>query len=205
MLLPEGTIVIVSPILGCFLDRLSLNYKLRHFLSLSHSLTPHSLSLPHSISLHIHTHTLSNSLTLYSVLAAATGVMSISYLCLLYGYDNDYVKISPYFSMSLLGFAYSFSNCIFWSNLNIIIPKNSINEASGLLASLMNLLPTVVPLVVPVIGAVVVKESSDEIICLYILALLGSFLITRSLTHSHDDVSSLTDSCCQVFGHLILL
>ena len=189
MLLPEGTIVIVSPILGCFLDRLSLNYKLRHFLSLSHSLTPHSLSPSLSLSLthshtHIHTHTLSNSLTLYSVLAAATGVMSISYLCLLYGYDNDYVKISPYFSMSLLGFAYSFSNCIFWSNLNIIIPKNSINEASGLLASLMNLLPTVVPLVVPVIGAVVVKESSDEIICLYILALLGSFLITHSLTHS---------------------
>jgi hypothetical protein len=59
----------------------------------------------------------------------------------------------------------------------------------------MNLFPTIVPLVVPVIGIIShVEGSSDEIICLYILAFLGQSVIynptTCALSHllTHRDL-----------------
>eukprot|EP01034_Spumella_vulgaris_P025598 gene25598-32070_t len=128
MLLPEGVIVVVSPLSGYLMDtyRLSLRTKL-------------------------------------SLLALACVSLAVCYLLLAFGYGSV-ATVPPLLTMSLLGLSYAFSNSLLWTAIVLVIPDRHLASASGVVASAMNVLPSVVPHVILYLEwLLVIRHHSDTV------------------------------------------
>lgn len=124
LLIPEGSIILLSLPLGYINDKYlkSASVKLR-VLSVSILLIPISYII---------------------MMQYASNKMNES---LFVSYEST-SSIAVIFAMVLLGFGYGISNCMFWTILIEVVPGELIGPASGLLASGLNVLPSLVPFIV---------------------------------------------------------
>jgi MFS family permease len=117
LLIPEGSIIFLSLPMGYVLD----NY-------------------------------LSNASIKLTALGASIVLIPAAYVLLLVGClpedtPVDVVADAPITAMLLLGLGYGISNCMFWTALIQIVPEEYLGPASGLLASSLNVMPSVVPVI----------------------------------------------------------
>jgi MFS family permease len=184
MLFPEGFIAIVAVPLGLILDKYQRSTKERLLM-----------------------------------LASACLLLPMSYIMLAYGFyienpisnntgdlntpdytdiqSNKITIISPTLSMCVIGIAYSISNCLYWSSVLEIFPKdrNHLAAANGLLAGSVNILPSVVSPFLVFISTFDSKESNISVrfpihllsglgVCSSLFALLASLYMNPSLIPS---------------------
>lgn len=150
------------------------------------------------------------------MLAIACLHCPLSYMLLIWGRPNktgDKPLISPYFSMILLGLAYSICNSLFWTAITKIIPAKHLNPGSALLASGMNFLPSLIPFIITAV--VKLKGISDakeeDVQSLTILSIVGlvsfAFLIAAALSQplpfgvSAFDVNSSSSANTSTSSH----
>ena len=154
LLLPEGMIAIVSVPIGHLLDTYCRGMKSR-----------------------------------LRMLAVSCMFLPASYLMLAHGFrassPNESVDsnsnlttdifIPPAFSMFAIGFAYAISNSLYWSTVMDILPKGPyFSAANGLIASCLNILPSVVPPFLVLISSIISKSDSLRYLFpLYLLSALG--------------------------------
>lgn len=154
LLLPEGMIAIVSVPIGHLLDTYSCGTKLRlRMLGVSCLFLPASyLMLAHGF----RARGSSESVDINSRLTAD-------------------VFISPSISMFAIGFAYAISNSLYWSTVMDILPKGPyFSAANGLIASCLNILPSVVPPFLVIISSYIGKSDHLQyLLPLYLLSALG--------------------------------
>lgn len=117
LLIPEGSIIFLSFPMGYVLD---------NFLSTA-------------------------SVKLYA-LGTSIVLIPIAYWLLLAGTLPEDAPASlvanpPITAMLLLGLGYGVSNCMFWTALIQIVPEEYLGPASGLLASSLNVMPSIVPVI----------------------------------------------------------
>lgn len=112
-----------------------------------------------------------------SALGASIVLIPIAYWLLLLGTlpedtPYDVVSAPPITAMLVLGLGYGISNCMFWTALIQIVPEEFLGPASGLLASSLNVMPSVVP----VISAIQVdmRYGFWNLIVLSVVGLLGA-------------------------------
>ena len=125
MLMPEGAMVIISPLLGLVLDwlQLPLKYKL-------------------------------------VLLGAACFGMTIAFCMLSFGYkllsevEGDVeVLLNPLYAMLILGSSYACANSLTWDTIVHIVPHpEELAPASGLCASAVNILPSIIPYLIVVLA-----------------------------------------------------
>lgn len=151
MMLPEGAMVVVSPLFGIYLDR-----------------TSHSL--PAKI----------NFLALTCIgLGLSYVLLSVGYFFIEDGPNT--VWIPPLFSMTLLGVSYGLSNSTMWSCLIFVVIKDShLLSVSSLMSCALNLLPAVMPMFIVLVDGVDYNtyangggESSYGLILMFAVALLA--------------------------------
>jgi hypothetical protein len=92
---------------------------------------------------------------------------------------------SPLLAMLVLGVGYGISNCMFWTSFMQVIPENLIGPGSGLIASLLNVLPAIVP----VVASRSVSIASPGNWNLFILSVLGVMSCCFSLSCSYSIAS----------------
>lgn len=117
LLIPEGSIIFLSFPMGYVLD----NY-------------------------------LSSASVKLTALGASIVLIPLAYCLLLMGTlpeDTPHSVVSdpPLTAMLLLGLGYGISNCMFWTALIQIVPEEYLGPASGLLASSLNVMPSIVPVI----------------------------------------------------------
>ena len=117
LLIPEGSIIFLSFPMGYVLD----NY-------------------------------LSSASVKLTALGASIVLIPIAYCLLLLGTlpedaPPSMISDPPLTAMLLLGLGYGISNCMFWTALIQIVPEEYLGPASGLLASSLNVMPSVIPVI----------------------------------------------------------
>ncbi len=125
MLMPEGAMVIISPLLGLVLDwlRLPLKYKL-------------------------------------VLLGVACFGMTMAFCMLSFGYKllsegegDTEVLLNPLYAMLILGSSYACANSLTWDTIVHIVPHpEELAPASGLCASAVNILPSIIPYLIVVLA-----------------------------------------------------
>ena len=154
MLLPEGMIALVSVPIGMLLDSYNCATKLR-----------------------------------LQLLAASCLLLPLSYSMLALGYrisiqedaadsqvrSSSQTLISPYLTMFCIGTAYAVSNSLYWSTIMDVLPKGRyFSSANGLIASCLNILPSVVPTIL-VLAASVLSTQEDILrsLPMFVLSFIG--------------------------------
>ena len=135
MLFPEGMIAVVSVPTGLLLDRhdVSTNVRLR-MLSASCALLPVSYCL------------LANGFHVDKALLSNRSQPFGSSIEESYHHDSNLIYVSPTVTMCIIGVAYAVSNSLYWSTIMAILPKGPhLSPSNGLIASCLNILPSVVP------------------------------------------------------------
>jgi hypothetical protein len=152
LLIPEGSIILLSIPLGYINDRY-----------------------------------LKSASTKLYVLSMSIIVLPISYLIMIhyankFNYVNESILVAnerfylALIPMILLGFGYGVSNCMFWTILIEVVPGELIGPASGLLASGLNVLPSLVPFIV-----VVFFSRRGDMATMVLLTIVGSISATFAL------------------------
>lgn len=105
------------------------------------------------------------------LLAASVLILPLSYLLLLAGASlSSHRELFGITIMVLLGLGYGTSNCLNSTVFIEVVDKEYLGAASGLLASVMNILPTVVP---PLVAYSVGRGEGEGSRYLQVLALIG--------------------------------
>ena len=132
MLLPEGAMVVISPLFGLYLDR-----------------TAHALS------------TKINFLAIACIgLGMAYLCLSVGYSY--NNDKDNTIIIPPLISMTLLGVSYGLSNSTMWSCLIFVVVKDShLLSISSLMSCALNLLPAVMPIFIVLIDGVDYTNYTD--------------------------------------------
>mmetsp|Transcript_21637 Transcript_21637/g.31490 ORF Transcript_21637/g.31490 Transcript_21637/m.31490 type:complete len:528 (-) Transcript_21637:122-1705(-) len=85
------------------------------------------------------------------------------------GGEEAIPRAYPLLAMLFLGLGYGISNCMYWTSLMQIVPEELIGPASGLIASSLNVMPAVVP----VVSSLQVSFTSSGNWNLIVLTVLG--------------------------------
>lgn len=184
MLLPEGAIVIISIPLGLFLENRRATIKLFQKL-------------------------LALSISIFMV--------AMSYVLMAYGFrrasdaSTDQSNISvvrPVVPMIMIGIAYGYSNCLFWSCITDIIQKDRLAEGTGIISSAMNILPSLMPLVVSYSNTNLIsgytsttnavynlsEEGALDLLILAMTAIVSSsFCVCAAISDNLEEGSSASD------------
>lgn len=154
LLLPEGMIAIVSVPIGHLLDTYCRGMKSRlRMLAVSCMFLPAS----------------------YLMLAHGFRVRNTDENADMNSKSTAEIFIPPAFSMFAIGFAYAISNSLYWSTVMDILPKGPhFSAANGLIASCLNILPSVVPPFLVLISSIISKSDRLRYLFpLYLLSALG--------------------------------
>jgi len=123
MQLPEGMMVVVSPLLGRYLDKhgSSVEAKLRWF-----SVSCLTLGI-------------SYIMLMYGFVPASGDTTSAA---------SPQILLPPAISMLGIGLSYAFSNCLIWNAIIDVVPSSQMASVAGLLGCGLNILPAVLPLLI---------------------------------------------------------
>jgi MFS family permease len=111
-----------------------------------------------------------------SALGASILLVPIAYVLLLLGTlpeDTPYSVVAdpPIVAMMVLGLGYGVSNCMFWTALIQIVPEEYLGPASGLLASSLNVMPSVIPVITAI--QMPLRYGFWNLIVLSVVGLIG--------------------------------
>ena len=164
MLFPEGMIAVVSVPIGLLLDRhdVPTNVRLR-MLSASCALLPISYCL------------LANGFNVNKAMISNSNQISVSSPEESYNQRSNLTYVSPIVSMCTIGVAYAVSNSLYWSTIMAILPKGPhLSPSNGLIASCLNILPSVVPPILVYMTAYgELSKNSLLVFPMYLLSGLG--------------------------------
>ena len=178
MLLPEGLIVLLGPLVGIYLDRMKFSTRsLLLQLAASTCLLPVAyLVLISGPSTEDHAASTANDRRVLQMVGTdnstwspykgaggtLTPIVPPSHLTgdLSRGGESPTPTSYAYVGMLLAGGAYAVSNSLFWTLIQAVCNKKYLSQQSGIVASAMNVLPTALP---PLIVAInLAYESSDK-------------------------------------------
>jgi hypothetical protein len=166
MLFPEGLIAVISTPMGIILDRLrySTKYKLQLLAAVLLSLPLSYLMLAHGFYFRTTNASMDTLSTDSTNLSAPSVLHSISQ-----------VLISPFLSMFVIGLAYGTSNSLYWNSVLDILPKGpNFAAANGLIASCLNILPSVIPPFLVFVSSLVANDTIIyRLFPMYLLSGLG--------------------------------
>jgi hypothetical protein len=190
MLLPEGSIILLGPLLGIFLDRMKFTKKaLLLQLAIGIALLPLGYLVlvggPESsgaAASNINDATATVTTTASASASASamgagddgnngTNTTPIVPIFTVPSYLEDYhAKNDPhyaspiyaYLGMAIIGSAYAASNSLFWTLITSICSEEHLSIQTGIIASTMNVLPTVVPPLIVWINALYGEEDAKK-------------------------------------------
>ena len=184
MLLPEGLIVLLGPLVGIFLDRMKFSTR-----SLLLQLGTSIAILPIAYLVLIRGPSMENQAT-STVSSRRLQMVGTDNSTWTPGGGDTYTPIVPifnvpgdlhnsrdgdsdspyanpfyaYLGMLLAGGAYAISNSLFWTLIQAVCSKRYLSQQSGVVASMMNVLPTALPpLIVAINLAYEGSESKDSV------------------------------------------
>jgi hypothetical protein len=212
MLLPEGSIILLGPLLGIFLDRMKFTKRTKLLqLAVGVALLPigylvlvggpesGEVVTSHPVSGGSSASPSSTTTDHFNFRTGNNTEITPSYLEDYHHERNDPHYASPlyaYAGMVLIGSAYAASNSLFWTLITSVCSEKHLTLQTGIIASMMNVLPTFVPPLIVGINALfrdkdagrgayeaMIAPSTRGIVILAILGAVGAvFAVLASIS-----------------------